>query len=30
LFSPRASVKYADIGKYLEEWEKDEQEAGLL
>jgi hypothetical protein len=30
LFSPRASVKYADIRKYLEEWEKDEQEAGLL
>ena len=30
LFKPRGSSKYAAIKKYLAEWEKDDQEAGLV
>ncbi|MCK5696483.1 MAG: hypothetical protein KAH62_07845 [Desulfobacula sp.] len=30
LFKSRRSLKYAAIKKYLVEWEKDDQEAGLL
>jgi hypothetical protein len=30
LFKPRGSSKYAAIKKYFAEWEKDDQDAGLL
>ncbi len=30
LLKPKGSSKYAAIEKYLQEWEKDEQDAGLL
>jgi hypothetical protein len=29
LFRPSGSRKYAQIKSYLDEWEKDEKEAGL-
>ncbi|OGQ85851.1 MAG: hypothetical protein A3J85_02165 [Desulfobacula sp. RIFOXYA12_FULL_46_16] len=30
LFKPRGNSKYADIKKYLTEWEEDDMDAGLL